>query len=365
MVIRFCGLSIFEQENSTLFFRRMSESLLPSEFLNASETYPVFDVRTPSEYEQGHIPGSVNLPLFSDEERSIVGTLYKQESREAAVMKGLDIVGPKMADLAAKARELAINKRVLLHCWRGGMRSESLAWLFRTAGLHASVLEGGYKAYRAHFREKLQALNWRFIVLGGPTGCGKTDVLKALADRGEQVLDLEGLACHKGSAFGALGQLPQPTTEQFENDIHEVFRHFDPGRVIWVEGESHNIGRVYVPDMLFEKLMSAPLVMYDLERERRLDRLVREYGCFETESLAQSVRKIEKRLGGARTQEALQALDDGDYRKVADITLEYYDKSYAKSLGRRESPVMTLKETEDDPSAVAEKLINNKEVCIP
>ncbi|MFW6043562.1 MAG: tRNA 2-selenouridine(34) synthase MnmH [Marinilabiliaceae bacterium] len=343
----------------------MSEPLLPSEFLNASDTYPVFDVRTPSEYEQGHIPGAVNLPLFSDEERAIVGTLYKQESREAAVLKGLEMVGPKMADLAAKARKLAIGKTVLLHCWRGGMRSESLAWLFRTAGLHASVLQGGYKAYRAHFREQLQTINWKFVVLGGPTGCGKTDVLKALADMGEQVLDLEGLACHKGSAFGALGQLPQPTTEQFENDIHEAFRHFDPRRVIWVEGESHNIGRVYVPDMFFEHLMSAPLVMYDLERERRLDRLVHEYGCFEKESLAQSVRKIEKRLGGARTQEALQALDEGDYRKVADITLQYYDKSYSKSLGRREPPAMILKEEEDDPAKVAGKLIKFKEKCIP
>ncbi|MGM0377930.1 MAG: tRNA 2-selenouridine(34) synthase MnmH [Bacteroidota bacterium] len=342
----------------------MSESLLPSEFLEASETYPVLDVRTPSEYEQGHIPGALNLPLFSDEERAVVGTLYKKESREAAVMKGLEIVGPKMADIASKARALAINKTVLLHCWRGGMRSESLAWLSRTAGLHASVLKGGYKAYRAYFREQLQTLDWKFIVLGGPTGCGKTDVLKALADQGEQVLDLEGLACHKGSAFGALGQLPQPTTEQFENDIHEVFRHFKPDRVIWVEGESHSIGRVYVPDMLFEQLMSAPLVMYDLERELRLDRLVNEYGCFDKDLLAQSVRKIEKRLGGARTQEALQALEEGNFRKVADITLQYYDKSYTKSLGRREPPVVTIEEKEDDPAVVAGKLIKNKEVCI-
>ena len=329
----------------------------------ASETYPVFDVRTPSEFEKGHIPGAVNLPLFNDEERAVVGTLYKQESREAAVMKGLEIAGPKLAGLAAQARRMAVDNTVLLHCWRGGMRSESLAWLFRTAGLHASVLKGGYKAYRAHFREMLHSVDWKFVVLGGPTGCGKTDILKALESSGEQVLDLEGLACHKGSAFGALGQAPQPTTEQFENDLHEAFRHFDARRIIWVEGESHSIGRVYMPDLLFEQLMQAPLVMFELEKERRLDRLVHEYGDFAQDSLAHSVRRIEKRLGGTRTRQALEALEAGDYRAVAQIALQYYDKGYAKSLGKRNAPVLTLRADEDDPLQTASELIKNKDIC--
>ncbi|MBZ4676123.1 MAG: tRNA 2-selenouridine(34) synthase MnmH [Anaerophaga sp.] len=334
----------------------MANSLSPYEFLKASEKYPVVDVRTPSEYAKGHIPGAVNLPLFSDEERAVVGTIYKKQGRNHAILKGLEFVGPVMSQMAKKALELAVEGKLFVHCWRGGMRSASMAWLFETVGIDTYLLEGGYKAYRASFREMLKQGKWNFIVLGGPTGSGKTDVLKALADQGEQVLDLEGLANHKGSAFGALGQKKQPTSEQFENDIHDVLRHFDPERFIWVEGESHNIGRVFIPDMLFGILMDSPLVMFELEREKRLDRLVKEYGCFGKELLAQSVKKIEKRLGGLRTKEALEALDCGNYRKVADITLQYYDKGYTNSLAKRKKPFLVIKENEDKPDASAVKI---------
>ncbi|WP_462317487.1 tRNA 2-selenouridine(34) synthase MnmH [Marinilabilia sp.] len=335
-----------------------SSSLSPSKFLKASEKYPVVDVRTPAEFAQGHIPGAINLPIFSNEERAVVGTFYKKEGRNEAVLKGLEFVGPKMAGFARKAENLAVDGSILVHCWRGGMRSGSMAWLFRTAGLKAGVLEGGYKAYRAHFRSELESQKWNFVVIGGPTGSGKTDVLYALAEKGEQVLDLEGLANHKGSAFGALGQPEQPTTEQFENDIHELFLTFDPERVIWVEGESRFIGRVYIPDLLFAQLMQAPLVMYDLNRDLRIERLVKDYGSFENDLLEQSVLKIQKRLGGLRTKQALAALEVNDYHKVADITLQYYDKGYANSLSRRDEPVLVLNEKRDDPVMVAEKLIN-------
>jgi tRNA 2-selenouridine synthase len=336
--------------------KQLSYLLSPDEFLNASEDIPVIDVRTPAEFTKGHIPGAINMPLFSDEERSVVGKLYKNEGRDVAVLKGLEFVGPKIKNFASEARHVAKNSSVLVHCWRGGMRSESMAWLFRTAGLKVSVLEGGYKAYRALYRHQVQSTDWKFVVLGGPTGSGKTDVLKALTDLDEQVLDLEGLANHKGSAFGALGQLPQPSSEQFENNIHQMFRQFDPFRVVWVEGESHTIGHVYVPDILFDKLMHAPLVMFELDRNRRLDRLVREYGCFSKDLLARSVQKIQKRLGGLKTKEALTALEDGDYRTVADITLGYYDKGYAKSLGQRNKPVLSILTENDNPKEVAAKL---------
>ncbi|PWD98112.1 tRNA 2-selenouridine(34) synthase MnmH [Marinilabilia rubra] len=335
-----------------------SSSLSPANFLKASGQYPVVDVRTPGEFAQGHIPGAINMPIFSNEERAEVGTLYKKEGRNQAVLKGLEFVGPKMAGFAREAARLAVEGSVLVHCWRGGMRSGSMAWLFRTAGLKASVLEGGYKAYRAHFRSELESKNWNFVVIGGPTGSGKTEVLDSLAEKGEQVLDLEGLANHKGSAFGALGQEEQPTTEQFENDIHERFRTFKPEKIIWVEGESHFIGKVSIPDLLFNKMMEAPLVMYELARELRIERLVKEYGCFKNELLCHSVLKIQKRLGGLRTRQAMKALDEYDYHKVADITLQYYDKGYANSLSKRNEPVVVLKEAKDDPVQVANKLIN-------
>lgn len=337
----------------------MAEALLANDFLRAADKYPVVDVRTPSEFRQGHIPGAHNIPLFSDEERAVVGTLYKKQGREQAVLKGLEFVGPGMSQMASEAKKLAVDNTLLVHCWRGGMRSASMAWLFETVGVRSFTLEGGYKAYRASFHEMIARENWNFLVLGGPTGSGKTDVLKALESMGEQVLDLEGLANHKGSAFGALGQKPQPTTEQFQNDIYEVLRHFDPQRTIWVEGESYNIGKVFIPDPLFELILKAPLIMFELNRERRLDRLVKEYGCFDKELLSQAVKKIQKRLGGLRTKEALKALEENDFRKVADIALQYYDKSYAKSLSQRNKPVWSFSEDEDNPVATAEKLINN------
>ncbi len=331
----------------------------PDFFLKESERYPVIDVRTPAEYDEGHIPGAVNMPIFSNEERAVVGTLYKNEGRNSAVLKGLEFVGPKMAGFARKARDLAVDNKVLVHCWRGGMRSGSMAWLFRTTGLRTAVLEGGYKAYRASFRKMLQEITWRFVIIGGPTGSGKTEVLSELKKQGEQVLDLEGLAHHKGSAFGALGQAEQPSSEQFENDIHAHFFRFQPERIIWVEGESHSIGRVYIPDMLFELLMEAPLVMYNVDRNLRVNRLVRDYGCFDKELLAQSVLKIQKRLGGVRTQEALDALEINNFHLVADIALQYYDKGYSKSLAKRNEPVLIMDEAKDDPETVAQKLINH------
>ncbi len=338
---------------------KLTELLSPGECLEASKTFPVIDVRTPSEFVKGHIPGAINIPVFSDDERVVVGTLYKKEGRDAAVLKGLEYVGPGMADFVRAAKHLAVNGQVLVHCWRGGMRSGSMAWLFRTAGLKASVLEGGYKAYRAHVRKQMASVKWNFVILGGPTGSGKTDVLKALDESGQQILDLEGLAHHKGSAFGALGQEPQPTSEQFENNIYEKMRHFNPLQVIWVEGESHSIGRVFVPDILFELLMKAPLVMFELTREKRIDRLVREYGSFSKELLAESVKKIQKRLGGLKTIEALKALENNDYHKVASVTLEYYDKGYAKSLGLRNPSVLSIKTDQDDPFSIAMELLNS------
>ncbi len=333
----------------------------PHCFLEAAKEYPVIDVRTPAEFAQGHIPGAVNMPLFSNEERAVVGTLYKQETKRAAVLKGLEFVGPKMAGFATKALSLAVDNRVLVHCWRGGMRSGSMAWLFRTTGLQAATLDGGYKAYRASFRKMLKEKAWRFIVIGGPTGSGKTEVLYELEKQGAQVLDLEGLANHKGSAFGALGQKAQPSTEQFENDIHQQFRNFDSQKIVWVEGESRSIGRVFIPDDLFPLLMDASLVMYDLDRRLRIERLVHDYGCFDHSVLAEAILRIQKRLGGLRVKEALEALEVSDYHKVADITLDYYDKGYAKSLGRRQKPVLTLREGIDNPAKVAGYLLKEFE----
>ena len=192
----------------------------------------LLDVRTPAEFAQGHVPGAQNLPLFSDEERAEVGTLYKQVNPERAFLRGLDLAGAKMSWYVREAMRLAPNRKVAVHCWRGGQRSGSLATLLSFAGFDVQVVQGGYKAYRTHVLEQFALRKSKFVVLGGKTGSGKTEILKQLASLGEQVIDLEALANHKGSAFGALGEEPQPRVEQFENNLFAILKKMDHQRRI-------------------------------------------------------------------------------------------------------------------------------------
>jgi tRNA 2-selenouridine synthase len=328
-----------------------------SEYWLQGGSAPLIDVRSPGEFEQGHIPGAVNIPLFDNAERVEIGTLYKQAGREAAVMRGLELTGPKMAGFVREARKLA-SPRIVAHCWRGGMRSESMAWLWQTAGLEVEVLEGGYKAYRQQVLSEL-AKPLRLRILGGKTGSGKTAVLREMAAMGGQVIDLEALAHHKGSAFGSLGQQPQPSPEQFENDLHHALRRLDPGQPIWAEDESHSIGRVYIPLPFWRQMLEAPVLAIETPLEDRIAHLVEEYGAFPREGLQQSLDRIQKRLGGQAHTLASDALNRGDLAEVARISLAYYDKTYQYALQRRsENQVQWLRFDAQDPSAIARFLLH-------
>ena len=307
------------------------------EFLDRAREFPVIDVRSEKEYLQGHIPGVINLPLFNDEERVVVGTLYKNSGREASVLRGLELAGPKLADLVKQLHKITDQKQLLVHCWRGGMRSESMAWLFQVAGYEVYVMEGGYKAYRRFIRESLsQPAN--IIILGGLTGSGKTELLHRLGQMGEQVLDLEKLACHKGSVFGGFGQSNQPTNEQFENDIFTAWEKIDPSRPAWIEDESRMIGNVSIPDSLFEQMSRAVMIKVETAREQRIRRLVDEYSKVEKQDLQRAILKISEKLGGTNTKTAEAAIDAGDFDTVAGLALSYYDKTYAHSILKRENP---------------------------
>ena len=184
-------------------------------------------------------------PFFQTRERVRVGTLYKRKSRELAFLEGLDFIAPKLRFFVEEAKRLVPNKKILIHCWRGGLRSQSMAVLLEAAGFSCRILEGGYKAYRTYCREELLDKDVRLILVGGKTGSGKTVILHELIHLQEQVIDLEGLANHKGSVFGMLGQKQQPTQEQFENNLYECFSTFDAKRRIWIESESQSIGHAY------------------------------------------------------------------------------------------------------------------------
>lgn len=295
---------------------------------------PVIDVRSPAEFEAGHIPGAINIPLFSNEERAEVGTLYKQRGQEAAILRGLEIVGPKMAGFVRQAKALPYQEQLLIHCWRGGMRSGSFGWLLNTAGLPAVTLAGGYKSYRQkllHFFE----IPFSLYVLTGGTGSGKTELLHHLRQQGEQVVDLEGLAYHKGSVFGGMGQPDQPSSEQFQNALFLQMQEMNPAQPIWLEDESISLGNVFIPHPLWNQLRKAPLIRTELSRAARIERLVKEYGQFHPQELGAAIQKISKRLGGQHAKAALEALEENKLEEVASILLVYYDKTYDIGINKR------------------------------
>lgn len=337
----------------------MARRIHIDEFLRLQEKYPVVDVRAPLEFDQGHIPGARSIPLFSDQERKEVGTAYKQVNREAAMYLGLEFVGKKMVDLAREGERACGRERTLLvHCWRGGMRSSSMAWLFETIGLKCYLLEGGYKAYRREVQRSFSD-EIELIVVGGRTGSGKTEILDRLRKKGEQVIDLEGLAHHKGSAFGALGEEPQPTTEQFENDLHRVLASLDPSRPVWIEDESRNVGRCVVPGELYERMKRSRIIFLDIDRELRAGHLVRHYAGYAPGELKACIEKISRKLGGDRTRQAIESVERADFRETARITLAYYDKAYMFSLQKNHPGHEVLESKSIDPEENAGRLMEH------
>ena len=346
--------------------------LIAAQFLIESEKAPIIDVRTPAEYEQGHIPGAYNVPLFTNEQRVLVGTAYKRQGREAAMLLALDLVGPRMRELVeavqkitekymtahgewpaasfdtfsfAKAQEntqdervvsnhATNTKKVLIHCWRGGMRSASFAWLCQFFGFEVSLLDGGYKAYRAWVREQF-AIKRNFIVLGGPTGLGKTEILLQLVHAQEQAIDLELLAQHKGSVFGGLGQQAQPTQEQFENNLAQVLTACKTEKRIFIEDESRKIGALFVPEVLYAQMRIALLVSLARSQEERVAHLCKHYGAYDVELLIACVTRLEKHIGGARMQEIIKLLEACNIQDVCKLLIAYYDALYAYGLSQR------------------------------
>ena len=314
----------------------MVQRIAIGEYLKGQPLLPLVDVRTPAEYDTGHIPGAVNIPLFSNEERAKVGTLYKQVSVERAYEEGYRFVTPKLDWYIHEARKVAVDGHVVIYCWRGGMRSRSIADHLSENGIgQVYVIEGGYKAFRQHALDSFEKPEV-IRVLGGYTGSGKTRILKELEGKGEQVIDLEGVAHHKGSAFGSIGETEQPKNEHFTNLLFWEWRKLDFARSVWLEDESIHIGRVFIPENLFERMRQATLYFLKIPKEQRAQLLVEIYAGIDSGKLAESVRKISKRLGGLRTAEALEALQRNDYYEAAIITLDYYDKFYLKGLNRRD-----------------------------
>lgn len=325
------------------------------------ETYahlPIVDVRSPGEYEKGHIPGASNIALFSDEERAVVGTAYKQVSKEKAMELGYEFVTPKLDSFIVESQKISPQKEVIIHCWRGGMRSQSFAKHLHDNGFEkVYVLDGGYKAFRNYALNFFES-PFHLKILGGYTGSGKTEILHFLKNKGQQVIDLEGLGNHRGSAFGGIDLPKQPTTEQFENNLFYSLNQLNREQAIWLEDESNAIGKVNIPIGLFDQMRAQTLYFLQISQHERAKHLVNTYGQLNPKGLEESIQRISKRLGLDNTKIALQALRDNDYLKVAELSLVYYDKYYLRGLLKRDqSLVVEIKVETTDHAQNADRLM--------
>lgn len=327
--------------------------------LNTLSDLPIIDVRSPSEYNYGHLPNAINIPLFSDKERAVVGTAYKQVSKEKAMELGYQFVNPKLDSFFSESLIVSPKKEVIVHCWRGGLRSNAFGSFLEGRGFEkVFIIEGGYKAYRNYV---LKFFDQPFLlnILGGYTGSGKTEVLHCLAQKGEQVIDLEGLANHRGSAFGGIDLPPQPTTEQFENNLYTTMQGLDFQKSIWMEDESHAIGNVNIPMGLFNQMRMQHIYFLNIPQQERVKHLVVTYAGLSALGLSDAIRRITKRLGYDKAKLALQELEHKNYENVVALVLHYYDKYYLKGLQKRNKNSITeLKLTTIEAVATAEYLIN-------
>lgn len=300
----------------------------------------IIDARSPSEFALDHIPGAINCPVLDDEERRITGTTYVQVSAFEARKIGGAMVARNIArHLEERFANQPRDWRPLVYCWRGGMRSGSFVTWLRLVGWDAQQLKGGYKAFRHHVMQRLEALcpALQLQVLCGPTGSAKTRVLQALAERGEQVLDLEALAAHRGSVLGAVPGREQPSQKGFETQLMSALEALDPSRRVWVEAESRRIGRITVPDALLLRLRDSPVVEIVATPEARLAYLLRDYAW-----LGDDPRGLADKLGGLKGLLPNETLAQwqawataGDLPPLfAAMMAEHYDPLYARSQGR-------------------------------
>jgi tRNA 2-selenouridine synthase len=299
------------------------------------------DVRSPAEHSEATIPGAINVPLFDNEERATVGTVYKEQGATAARLLAMDLVAPRipaMVRAVQKARG-AGGEPVTVFCWRGGLRSRAVTTFLELAGVPARQLIGGHKAFRAHVREFLERGEWgRILVLRGLTGVGKTRLLAALAAEGYPVLDLEGLANHRGSAFGALGLSPQPSQKAFEARLWEILRKVPADGYALSEGESRNIGKLILPDAVYQALQAETSLWIDAGLEYRVDVILEDYPARDElrQAFVGPIKALRRRLGGETVERLLVLLEAGRWRALVSELMDlYYDPLYAHTKPER------------------------------
>jgi len=300
----------------------------------------ILDARSPAEFAEDHLPGAINVPVLDDDERALVGTIYKQQSAFEAKRTGAPLVARNIAaHIDALFRDKPRGWKPLVYCWRGGGRSGSLAHVLRQVGWEARKLDGGYKAFRRQVVADLETLPARFDlrVVCGPTGSGKSRLLEALAAEGAQVLDLEVLAAHRGSVLGELPEAPQPAQKSFETALWTALSSFDPERPVYVESESKKVGNLRVPEALIERMRASACLRLEAAEETRVALLMEDYAHFvkNPEALRGKLECLTALHGTARIEAWTSQLRAGEWQAlVSDLLRNHYDPAYQRSLLR-------------------------------
>lgn len=323
----------------------------------------VIDTRSPAEFAEDHVPGAINLPVLDNAERARIGTLHKQVSAFAAKKAGAALVSRNIAaHLEGYFADKPKGFRPLVYCWRGGNRSGAMTTILRAIGWQAAQLDGGYKAYRRHVAEQLGSLPeaLEFRVVCGPTGVGKSRFLRALAEVGAQVLDLEDLAAHMGSVLGAYPDRPQPAQKLFESRIWNALRGFDAARPVYVESESRKIGNLHTPEVLLGRMRASPCLNLDADIPVRVEILKGEYAHFlaDPEALGRQLDCLIALQGRERVEDWKAQARAGHWEElVADLLVRHYDPAYTRSLGKnfvQASEAQTLRLTSAEEAAFLE-----------
>ncbi|MGC6473517.1 MAG: tRNA 2-selenouridine(34) synthase MnmH [Candidatus Puniceispirillaceae bacterium] len=321
----------------------------------------VIDVRAPSEFAEDHIVGAVNMPVLSDAERVEVGTLYKQTSPFAARKRGAALVSRNIAlHLEERLRDYPSDFSPLIHCWRGGQRSRAFAHILSEVGWRCHLLQGGYKAYRRDILDRLAAdfSGLSLVIIAGRTGSAKTDILGQIAKMGGQILDLEGLACHRGSLLGRWPDTPQPTQRYFESALIKKVREFDKAKPVYVESESSRIGNVQLPTALWRLMTTSPMVIIETPAQARAEYLLSGYDHLlgQNSDMLKLIGGMRHRHGAAITDNWRDLLDAENWLELAKaLLIEHYDPAYDGSVGRHQREVLArLSQKDCQPETIAQ-----------
>ena len=332
-----------------------SKSITVEKALNKSKTQWI-DVRSPREYNKGHFTDAINIPIFSDKQFSELGTLYKHHSQEKAMQLGQEYANEKTAYLLNKLSKIK-HKKIILYCARGGMRSKGMQTLLYSENFTVYRIERGYKAIREYVLNSFTNKK-KLIIVGGNTGSGKTTILNEMKSQGLSIIDLERIANHRGSVFGDLGLSKQSTQQQFENDLAYEWLSISSEENTYIESESRKIGRVVIPNAIWEMMEEAMYIKIDMSIKRRVNNLLDEYGTPEKSILKEKIDSIANRLGSQNSKIIKEELDKNNLPKFCKMLLEnYYDKLYQKSYDRRETSKKIIQINGESNNKIISKIV--------